>query len=247
MELPSYRMPTLRGIWLHTWERTGAFIRHAWTIIMVVSIILWFLLAIPAPGADGSFAETDVDNSVFATVSGVIAPVLEPLGFGTWEAAGSLVTGFVAKEVVISTMAQIYGIDEPVQEIRQTTFFEDIGLIVRGFIEATIDTIKSIPMIFGINLFEEEAETQPSALMASVYTSFQESSGGHGALAGLAFMVFVLLYTPCVVAISAERQELGTKWMWVSIIGQLVLAWVLALIVFSGWLAARFGMITVKL
>jgi ferrous iron transport protein B len=234
-------MPTFRGVWLHTWERTGAFIRHAWTIIFAVSIILWFLLAIPAPGADGTFAESDVDNSVFATVSGVIAPVLEPLGFGTWEAAGSLVTGFVAKEVVISTMAQIYGVDEPVEQFNKTSFLEDIGSILRGFIAATLDTLKSIPLIFGINLSGEEPESQPSALMASVYTSFQASSGGHGALAGLAFMVFVLLYTPCVVAITAERQELGTKWMWVSIFGQLVLAWVLALIIFQGGLLLGLG------
>jgi ferrous iron transport protein B len=243
MELPPYRMPNFRGVWLHTWERTGAFIKNAWTLIMAVSIILWFLLAIPAPGGEGAFAETDVDNSLFATASGVVAPVLEPLGFGTWEAAGSLMTGFVAKEVVVSTMAQIYGVDgKSAQGMEKSTFLEDLQFIILGFIQATIDTLKSIPLIFGIDLLEEgDSEVGSSALMRSVHASFQASSGGYGALAGLAFMVFVLIYTPCMAAIAAERQELGTKWMWVSIIGQLVLAWLLALVVFQGGKALGWG------
>jgi ferrous iron transport protein B len=70
--------------------------------------------------------------------------------------------------------------------------------------------------------------------MTAIQSSFEESSGGYGALAAFAFMVFVLLYTPCVVAVAAERQELGTKWMWVSIIGQFALAWLAAFIIFQG-------------
>jgi ferrous iron transport protein B len=70
--------------------------------------------------------------------------------------------------------------------------------------------------------------------MSAVKQSFETSSGGHGALASCAFMVFILLYTPCMVAVAAERQELGSKWMWVSIVGQLVLAWVVALVIFQG-------------
>ena len=106
MELPPYRLPTLRSIWHHTWERTGSFLRKAWTIIMAASIILWLLMALPARG-EGSFAETEVDHSVFATFNQAIAPVFQPLGFGSWEASGALLTGFIAKEVVISTMSQV--------------------------------------------------------------------------------------------------------------------------------------------
>jgi ferrous iron transport protein B len=72
--------------------------------------------------------------------------------------------------------------------------------------------------------------------MAAVEAGFERSSGGHGALASVAFMVFVLLYTPCMVAVAAERQELGAKWTWVSVIGQLVLAWLVALVIFQGGL-----------
>ena len=241
MELPPYRMPTFRGVWRHTWERTGSFIKTAWTLIMAVSIILWFLLATPAPGSEAPFGGTGVDDSVFASVSGLISPALAPLGFGTWEAAGSLATGFVAKEVVVSTMAQIYGVSETAKAFEDQTFLEGVRTIISGFFLATIDAVKTIPKILGIDLLGKEPEIESSALMTSVRASFQVSSGGHGALAGLAFMVFVLIYTPCMVAVAAEKQELGTKWTWTSIIGQLALAWLLALIVFQGGVALGLG------
>ena len=240
MELPPYRMPTLRGIWFHMWERTSAFVRKAWTIILATSIILWVLMSIPVKGS-GSFAEIDVNDSVFATANAAIAPVLAPLGFDSWEASSALVTGFVAKEVVVSTMAQVYAVEEPEEETEATTFFEDVSEIITSFIGATVDTIKSLPLIVGINLFEEEEEAEPSSLMQAVQNSFEASSGGHGTLAALAFMVFILIYTPCMVAIAAERQELGTKWMWFSIIGQLALAWLMAFAVFQGGILLGLG------
>ena len=233
MELPPYRMPTLKGIWFHIWERTGAFVSKAWTLIMVTSILIWVLLAIPA-GGEGSFADTDVAGSAFAAVSGGIAPALKPLGFGDWQASGALVTGFVAKEVVVGTMAQVYGVEEAEEEAEPTTFFEDVGEIVTSFIGATGDTLKSIPLIVGINLFEGEEEGELTALMAAVEEGFETTSGGHGALAAVAFMVFVLIYIPCMVAVAAERQELGNKWTMVSVIGQTVLAWLRAFVVFQG-------------
>jgi ferrous iron transport protein B len=240
LELPPYRVPTLKGIWSQMWERTASFVRKAWTIIMAVSIVVWVLTAIPV-GGQGSFADTDIDQSAFAAVSGAVAPIFEPLGFGSWESSGALVTGIVAKEVVISTMGQIYGLAEAEEAGESTTFIEDVGTIATSFVAAVGDTIKSIPLIVGINLFEEEAEEEPTALMGAVRTGFEESSGGHGALAALAFMVFVLLYTPCMVAAAAARQEFGNKWMWVSVIGQFVLAWVVALLVFQVGLLLGLG------
>ena len=235
MELPPYRMPTLRNVWRQMWERTSSFVHNAWTLILLVSVILWFLLAIPTLGSSGSFADVDVDDSIFGATAGAISPLFEPLGFGTWQASGSLVTGFVAKEVVIATMAQVYDVDLPAgEEAPPTTFIQDVVGIVTSFLQATIDTIKSIPLIFGINLFADEQAPEPTALMSAIQADFEQASGGHGALAGLAFMVFVLLYTPCMVAVAAERHELGTKWMWASIIGQLAIAWLLAFIVFQG-------------
>jgi ferrous iron transport protein B len=239
MELPPYRVPTLKGIWFHMWERTSAFVRKAWTIILATSVIIWVLSAVPVGGR--AFADVEVGNSAFAAVSRVIAPAFKPLGFGNWEASGSLITGFVAKEVVVGTMAQIYEVEEAGEAAETTTFFEDVGEIVTSFIGATWDTIKSIPLIVGVDLFGGEEEAEPTALMAAVEESFEHSSGGHGALASVAFMVFVLLYTPCMVAVAAARQELGAKWMWISVIGQLVLAWIVALIIFQGGLLLGLG------
>jgi ferrous iron transport protein B len=235
MELPPYRLPTLRNIWVLMWERSSAFLKKAWTIIMATSVAVWFLIAIPIPPGSGTFASTDLKQSGFATLSKVAAPVFAPTGFGSWEASGSLITGFVAKEVVISTMAQIYGVEEGEEEAEPTTFIGDLGTIVTSFGSTVLDALKAVPGIVGIDLAGGEAEeAEPSGLMTAIRGSFEESSGGHGALAALAFMVFVLLYTPCMVAIAAERQELGTKWMWVSIVGQLVLAWGAALVIFQG-------------
>ncbi|MBC8507301.1 MAG: ferrous iron transport protein B [Anaerolineales bacterium] len=233
IELPPYRAPNVKTVWLYIKERVGTFLKNAWTIIMATSIVLWLLLAIPVNG-QGSFAETDVDHSVFATVNRVVAPILKPLGFGNWQASGSLITGFLAKEVVVSTMAQIYTTDVLETNAESNGFLQEIGEIIFTFWGATVDTLKSLPLIVGVDLFEEEVETEPTNLMNAIYASFDASSGGHGVFAGLAFMVFVLIYTPCVVAVAAERQELGTKWMWVSMVGQLVLAWIMALAVFQG-------------
>lgn len=240
IELPPYRLPTLRSIWFHMWGRTSSFIKRAWTIIMATSIILWFLLAIPVSG-EGSFAETDVNHSAFATVSQVIAPVFQPLGFGNWEAAGALLTGFVAKEVVVSAMSQIYAVEETEPAGETPSFFEDVGRIISSFVAATGDTLKSLPLIVGINLLEEQAEDEPTALMSSIKDGFEASSGGSGALAAVAFMVFVLIYTPCMAAVAAERHALGIKWMWTSILGQLVLAWLMAFVVFQGGKLLGFG------
>ncbi|MFO8036679.1 MAG: ferrous iron transport protein B [Anaerolineales bacterium] len=240
MELPPYRLPTLRGIWFHMWKRTSAFLRKAWTVIMVVSIVLWVLISIPM-AEGGLFAETEVGDSLFAAVNRQIAPIFGPLGFESWETSSALITGFLAKEVVIGTMSQVYAVEKGVEGIQSTSFFEDLGTIVTGFVDATMDAVKSLPLIMGINLFEEEEKPEPTALMNAIRMNFEASSGGHGALAGLSFMVFVLIYTPCMVAVAAERQELGPKWMWVSILGQTILAWLMALIIFQGGKLLGFG------
>jgi len=239
MELPPYRLPTLKAIWFHMWERTSAFLRKAWGLIMVTSVVIWFLLAIPVGG--GAFAGADVDQSAFASMSNVIAPLFKPAGFGGWQASGALVTGFVAKEVVVGTMAQIYDVEAEEDAAEPTTFFEDVGYILTSFVSAVADTVKSLPLIVGIDLFDAEEEEDLTNLMVAVQADFEATSQGHGKLAGLSYMLFVLLYTPCMVAVAAERQELGAKWMWVSVIGQLVLAWGVAVLVFQGGLLLGLG------
>ena len=198
LELPAYRMPTLRSLGFHTTTRTMAFLREASTVILATSVVVWLLMAIPV-GGTGTFGDASVEDSAFGAVATAVAPALAPLGLDSPEAAGALLSGLVAKEVIISTMAQSYD-SEP----------------------------------------DRAGEPSPG-LTDSISASFAASSGGHGALAGLAFMVFVLLYTPCMAAAAAERQEIGSRWMWGSIVGQTCLAWTVAMLIFQA------GMIVVGL
>ncbi|WP_019122615.1 ferrous iron transport protein B [Brevibacillus massiliensis] len=103
MELPPYRAPMLKSLLLHTWDKAKGFVRKAGTIIFGMSVLLWFL---------GSFSWTGLvpmDESLLAWIGGIVAPMFAPLGFGTWQAGVSLITGFLAKEVVVSTMGIVYG------------------------------------------------------------------------------------------------------------------------------------------
>ncbi len=231
MEMPPYRLPTVRTMWFQTSTRTKAFLKEAGSIIFITTIVVWFFMAIPV-GGSGSFGNTDVDDSAFAAVSGVVAPVLSPAGFGSWEAAGALMSGLVAKEVVVSTMAQVYGVEE-VETADEPGLAASIGSIFTGFGTATVRAVESIPSIVGINLGSDAEEGPSGGLSASIRDGFEESSGGHGAAAALAFMVFILIYTPCVAAVGAIRHEIGSRWMWSSIVGQTALAWVMAVVVFQ--------------
>jgi len=222
MELPPYRLPTLKGILIHMWERSSVFLRKATTIIMAVSVILWFLMSIP-------WGVEEPRDSLFGKASAAIAPVLAPAGFGNWEAAGSLVTGFVAKEVVVGTMSQIYvGEAEEEEAEEPTTFFQDLGEIVVGFVEATVDTVRmTLSIIPGVDLMGEEEEAEDTALIEALRENFTP-------LQAVAFNVFVLLYIPCMVAVAAQRHEFGTKWALFNAVYLTALGWVVATIIYQG-------------
>ena len=121
------------------------------------------------------------------------------------------------------------------------TLTAELSGIVTSFGQALVDTVRAVPLVVGIDVTGDGDDEIAPGLRTAVYNHFQQTSGGHGALAGLAFMVFVLLYTPCMVTIAAEKQELGSRWMWFSIIGQFVVAWLVALVVFQGGLLLAGG------
>lgn len=239
MVMPEFRLPNARTVWILVWQRTASFIKGAGTTILIASIAVWLLLALPLTGS-GSFADTEVEDSAFGVVSKAMAPVLDPLGIGDWEQSGSLLSGFVAKEVVVSTMAQLYAVGGTVSESDAGGFVDDLGEIGSTFVHAGEDTLRAIPGVIGLDFLDLEDESD-SELHAAVRSSFEASSEGRGQLAALGFMVFVLLYTPCMAAIGAFRQEFGTRWMWVSVTGQFAIAWFGAFLVFRGGIMLGLG------
>ena len=232
MVLPEFRMPNARTVWALVRQRTWAFIKGAGTVILAASIAVWLLLAVPL-GGNGSFADTEPGDSAFGAASRVLASTLDPLGFGEWEQSGALITGFVAKEVVVGTMAQLYAVEEGGDDEASGGIADDAREIGTSFVAATADTLRAVPGVVGLDLVDltDDSSTE---LQDAIRTSFEDSGDGRGALAGVAFLVFVLLYTPCMAAVAAFRQEFGTKWMWVSVIGQFAVAWIGAFIVFQG-------------
>ena len=231
MELPPYRLPHGRSIRYNMWLRTRAFLQHAASLILLTTVAIWLLTAIPV-GGQGTFAATPMADSAYGRVSAALTPVLRPLGFGSWEAGGALISGLVAKEVVVSTLSQTYGTGSPAVASETTTFIEDLQEIISSFGQAILDTLKAIPGMFGLTI-GAKAEVSAPGLSSAIRDSFETTSGGHEAAAGLAFMVFVLLYTPCMATIAAERHELGTRWALFSLAGQLVVAWIVAFAVFQ--------------
>jgi len=238
MVLPDYRLPNVRTVWSLVKRRTWAFIEGAGTMILVASVAVWLLLAIPIGG--GTFGDTEVKDSAFGTIAGAVAPVMDPLGLGEWEQTGALLSGFVAKEVVVSTMSQLYGGGDPADELVGRGFIDDLSEIGSGFVDAFIGTLQAISGVIGLDFTDVDDETSP-AVDARIRASYESSGDGNGSLAALAFMVFVLLYTPCVAAVSAFRHEFGTRWTLVSVFGQLGIAWLVSLLVFQGGKALGFG------
>ncbi|MBE6495109.1 MAG: ferrous iron transport protein B [Methanobrevibacter thaueri] len=106
MELPTYKVPSIKGVLLHTWEKVKGFLRKAGTIILACSIILWALSIFPLGVEYGSA------DSVLGMIGGVIAPIFAPLGFGTWQAAVAIIAGLAAKEVVVATFGTLAGMEE---------------------------------------------------------------------------------------------------------------------------------------
>lgn len=167
MELPPYRFPDLYTYLRHVWEKARGFIIRAGTIIFLMSVVIWFF-----QGYDFSFhAVTDTSESIFGIIGTVIAPIFEPLGFGDWRAAVSLLTGFVAKEAVVSTIEILFT--------------------------------------------EGEFETLFTPLIA------------------FAFMVFTLLYLPCLAAFAAIKRELNSwKWALLAAGYQTAVAYIAAFLVY---------------
>ena len=243
MELPPYRAPNLKTVFNSTLERTWGFVQKAGTTILLASMTVWLLLSVPVRVGVGGFANVAPEESIFGTVSRATAPIFAPAGFGTWQASGALVTGFLAKEVVVSTMAQVYVGEAEVAEAAAPTFIEDMQGIAISLGETLILTVQEViniaprtaNLVLGIvpgaalpeadflGAAEEEELTALQSVLASSFTP----------LSALAFCIFILLYVPCMVATAAMRHEFGSKWTLAQVGYTLGVAWLAAVIVFQ--------------
>ncbi len=249
MELPPYRIPHPKDIWTQMWERTQGFLVKSGTVILGVSVALWLLMAIPAHPDKGLFNEVQAGDSLFGRVSGLIAPIFKPAGFGSWQSTGSLVTGILAKEVIVSTMSQIYAGESHPPEVSVVPFGEDLVSVSVDFGRAVLLTAqealniipRTINLIPFVNIGEldffpaESRKVDTTRLEGSLINAYAATAGSSagGPIAAVAFNVFVLLYIPCVSAVSAMRQEFGQRWMWAQITYTLVIAWAAAVLVFQ--------------
>ncbi len=248
MELPPYRMPTFKSLWAQVRERSANFVRTVWTTILAASVVLWFLLAIPV-GA-GAFRHVSPADSLFGSLSRVISPVFAPAGFGNWEAAGSLVSGLVAKEVVISTLSQIYvGAESEPPADPTTTLGEDLVGMARGLGEAILLTgqelvnivPRTVNLIPGVAMPEADflgagaaEETSDTALATALRERFSP-------LAAVAFNVFILLYVPCMSSTAVMRREFGGRWTLFQLAYTLIVAWGAATLVYQVGLLLGLG------
>jgi len=168
IELPQYKMPELKSLLLHTWEKGKGFLKKAGTIIFSISVIIWVLSNFNFYGL------SNINSSLLSDIGRFISPIFKPMGFGTWENSVALLAGLAAKEVIIGTLGVIYG-----------------GNLV-----------SILPQNFS---------------MLSAYS----------------FLVFILLYTPCVSVIVTMKKEYGNKMVIFSVTYQLILAWVMSFLVYN--------------
>lgn len=225
MELPPYRMPSFRSLMIHTWEKGKHFLIKAGTYILAVSILVWFLLSLP-------WGVENKKDSYLGKAGQIIAPVLEPLGFGNWAAASSLVAGVIAKEIVVGTMGEIYVPKAEEGKKEAPSLKEELKEIGTSFADATRTSFLNVFSAFGIT----SISTEESAEKASERTALRDVlKKQFSPLAAYAFITFVLLYMPCVIVAIAMRQEFGTwKWFGISFIYQMVLAWGVAALIYQG-------------
>lgn len=218
LALPAYQQPRLRAIGTSAWVRVRAFVTKAGTIIVITLSAVWVLMAIPATSGY-SVAQVPVADSVYGRVAAGIAPVFAPAGFDDWHASSALMTGFVAKEVVVGSMAQTYAVQDPTGGGASTT--------------ASSGTSSSGRSSSSASSSGGNSATSTGDLGAQLRATFDRTSGGAPQSAAFAFMVFVLAYTPCLATVAEQRRLFGARWTAVSVGSSLVIAWLLAVAAFQ--------------
>ena len=236
MELPPYHLPTFSGVMLHTWNRLKSFLIKAGKIILLVVAILGFLSSM---GTDGSFGNSDSQNSVLSAMSRTVTPVFRPMGIedDNWPATVGLFTGIFAKEAVVGTLDAIYsqmdmedGVvvesDEPEAEFDFWQGIIDAFSAIPAGYEGFWDGLKD-PL--GLSGAVDEVDDAEVGSHSSMIAHF----GEHGKHAAFAYLLFILIYAPCVAALAAIYREIGMRWMLLAVTYLTTLAWVIATIYYQ--------------
>ncbi len=225
LELPPYRLPSAKVLWRHAWRRTASFARRARTTVLATVIAVWALLSIPAVTGAGLFTVKPQD-SLFGSVSRAVSPIFAPLGFGNWQATGALVPGFIAKEVVVGTLGQIY-LGEQGAKPTALGFTAGLTTAAAGTWDAVKTSVSAVPTVLALpSLTAAPGAEVKSPLARALSKAFTPA-------AGLAYLVFVLLYTPCVATVGAIAAEHGRRVAWITVAYQLGAAWLMGLIAYQ--------------
>ena len=197
LELPTYHMPNMKAVWVLMWPKLKDFIVRAGTVIVIASIVLWGVINLPAG--------TKPQDSYLAQAAKQITPIFKPAGFGEhWEPIAAMIPGTLAKEVVISSLGTIYGVETKDNFTQSSNFKEDTLMQVKALKNALANAFLQI---FNIHLESLSTDVKPNILQQKLKEQFASP------LAVFSYLVFILLYIPCVSTMAAIKEELGMRWM----------------------------------
>ncbi|AGH75254.1 Fe(2+) transporter permease subunit FeoB [Edwardsiella piscicida] len=211
MEMPVYHVPHLKSLLLQTWQRLKGFVIRAGRVIIIVSIFIGALNSFSFSGKPVS----DLNDSALATTSKVLTPLLQPIGVreDNWQATVGLVTGAMAKEVVVGTLNTLY----TAEHINEETFDPQSYSLAGGLKEALDETWQGLKDTFSISVLSNPIEaSKGDGEMGNGSMGVMSSKFG-SASAAYAYLIFVLLYVPCVSVMGAIARESSRGWMLFSI------------------------------
>ena len=231
IELPSYHFPTIRGVLIHTWQRLKGFVLRAGKAIVAVVIVLNIVSSV---GTDGSFGHRDKDTSALAAIGRTITPVLHPMGIDddNWPATVGIFAGIFAKEVVVGTLDALYAVG---QDDSAAFDFGDELASAWGSIGDNLADLGSTlgdPLGIGVG---DVADTQAAAAEQAVEINTIQAMRGlfHGELGAFSYLLFILLYMPCVATIGVIYKEIGGGWAVFSTAWSLAVAYAAAVLCYQ--------------
>jgi len=243
MELPPYHVPTLKGMLLRTWDRVRLFIREAGQVIVVMVLVINLLNSI---GTDGSFGNENSDHSVLSVVSQSVTPVFSPLGVEqeNWPAVLGILSGVLAKEVVVGTLDTLYSQmareDAGLGDVQQSFDFWSAVVAAADTVPDNLSALGNAlldPLKLNVgNVSDIHAAAQEQAVHEGTFGAMVKRFDGQAG--AFAYLLFILLYFPCVATIGAIRREAGTAWagfvaIWTTVIAYMVSSGYYQLVSFS--------------